>query len=653
MRLLKLELHNFKGLRDFVLEPDGHDVEVRGDNATGKTTIFDAYLWLLFGKDSAGQASFEVKTLDAHGQPLHNLEHSVTGVFELDGMTLELAKTLKETWTKKRGSATATFQGHSTTYAINGVPTKAKEYEQRVAEIAPEALFRLLTNPLYFNESIHWKERRQTLLEVCGDITDADVIAANADLEPLRELLEKRSLEDQMKVSQAERKRINDRMKEIPARIDEVSRSLPVLESSPESAELVAREKVEGLQKQIAAKREQIQRIESGGETAELTKDLRTVEGEIQRLKNEHQHKVDAATNARAKELRELEDSLAELRQQYNAKVREIEAAAAAVTEQHREVLRLRAAWNAENERAFVPPEQPDTCPACGQDIPQERVDEVRQAALEEFNAAKAQTLQDIQARGRARSKTAEEHEEKVEALEAEKEELKSFVEQSIQAVDAKREEPTPEIPAPAELQTLEQRRQDLEKRIADIETGAQDQLDQPRQDLQDLETKLDAARASMATVEQLRKGRARIAELETEQKRLAAEFERLEHELQLCEQFIRTKVELLEDKINSRFAIARFRLFEEQINGGLTETCVMTVNGVPYASMNRAARLQGGLDIINTLAAHHDFHPPVFVDNAEAVTRLPEIESQTIAMYVDAACPGLQVEAAKEPVAA
>ena len=196
MRLITLELRNFKGVKHFVLNAGGQNVSIRGDNATGKTTLYDAMLWLLHDKDSAGQANFEIKTLDKAGNVKHGLDHSVEGVFDLNGTILTLRKVYAEKYTKKRGSATQELTGHTTIRYIDSVPVNASEYKQRVAKISDEEIFKLLTNPLYFNEGLHWQDRRKTLLVVCGDIDDADVIASNDKLSPLAAIMGKRTIEE-------------------------------------------------------------------------------------------------------------------------------------------------------------------------------------------------------------------------------------------------------------------------------------------------------------------------------------------------------------------------------------------------------------------------------------------------------------------------
>ncbi|MDH5299497.1 MAG: ATP-binding protein, partial [Desulfobulbaceae bacterium] len=187
---------NFKGIQSLTLDAAGCDTDVFGDNATGKTTTRDALTWLLFDKDSAFNSKFQIKTLDGAGQVIHELDHAVEGVFALAGKTVTLKKVYVEKWTTPRGSATKELTGHVTEYFIDGVPKKAGEYKVAVAQIASEEQFKLLTSPEFFPAVMPWKDRRRILIDICGDVTDQDVIASSDALAGLPAILNGRTMDD-------------------------------------------------------------------------------------------------------------------------------------------------------------------------------------------------------------------------------------------------------------------------------------------------------------------------------------------------------------------------------------------------------------------------------------------------------------------------
>ena len=232
IRLLELELRGFKGAAAYRLELDGSSAIVRGDNATGKTTLHDAYTWLLFGKDAIGRTSFEIKTLSADGRAKPGVDHGVRGRFAVAGEIVELERVYRETWTKKRGSSTAELTGHTTALSIDGVPVKAKEWTERLEDLfGPEDQLRLLTDPLYFASALPWEKRRRILLELVGDVTEAEAEALEPELEELRKAIGKRTPDEHAKVLAARRKETNAELDRLPVRVDEAARSL---EGAPE-----------------------------------------------------------------------------------------------------------------------------------------------------------------------------------------------------------------------------------------------------------------------------------------------------------------------------------------------------------------------------------------------------------------------------------
>ena len=187
MKLISLTLQNFKGIKGFILDADGQNSNVFGNNGTGKSTLFDAFTWLLFGKNSRDEKDFGIKTLDANGNVIPRIEHRVSAVIEHNGQKLQLTRTYKERWRKQRGAAEAVMVGNTTEYAYGPVgaatPINASEYARVINNLIDEKIFKLITDPLYFNERLSWQERRQLLMQICGDITDEDIVKSNAELE--------------------------------------------------------------------------------------------------------------------------------------------------------------------------------------------------------------------------------------------------------------------------------------------------------------------------------------------------------------------------------------------------------------------------------------------------------------------------------------
>lgn len=647
MKLLRLTLRNFKGIKSFTLDTQGEDVNIFGDNATGKTTLFDAFVWLLFDKDSQNRKDFEIKTLDADRHVIHGLDHEVEAVLDLAGRQVTLRKVYKEKWAKKRGSATAEFTGHTTDYFIDGVPVKKAEYDTRIASICDETVFKLLTNPTYFNEQLHWQERRQILLEVCGDISDGDVIASDPALAKLPEILQGRRLEDHRKVIQVRRTEINRELEKVPVRIDEVQRGLPKIDDIvPE----VLADDIAKLRAERQAKGNERTRLEAGGEITEKQRRLAEIDSELLEIENKYRFLTNSAIQEAAQKLADAED-------QRNAASRELWSLDAQIQDNRNQIERLeqqvknlRERWYQYNNLTFEH-KQDSTCPTCGQAIPEEQLAEAREKALAAFNAGKAERLEAISVEGKELRARINELEQAIDALLKERQkaetELASWEKEvaEVQRTINDLRNQSPDVTKDAAYQQKQAERAAVEREIAQLRESTADAVAAVAAEVERLDQAIRALEATVLRIDQHKCGKARIEELKAQERALAAEYERLEGELYLCEQFVRTKVNLLEDRINSRFKLARFKLFNILINGGVEECCETTYHGVPYGSLNHGARLNVGIDICNTLAEHYGFAPPIFVDNAEAVTQLIPTRGQMIKLVVSGADKALRVE--------
>lgn len=649
IKLERLTARNFKGFRDFALVADGGNVDAFGDNGTGKTTIFDAFMWGLFGKDSTNRTDFEIKELDEVGNVRqHGLDHEVEVVLSLDGRRKVFRRVFAEKWTKKRGSALSEFTGHTTSYFVDGVPVKQGEYTAAVDTVIKEDVFKLLTNPQFFNEQLKWEQRRRILLEVCGDITDEEVIFSNKALEKLPSILSGRSIEDHRKVIAARRADINKELEKIPVRIDEARRSAPNISELDEELLL---EDIQTVRGRIAAKEDEMSRIQSGGEISVKEKQLREIETDMIGIKNELQQETLGCLSRKREEVDLLHREVDQIRRHIDDAQHHIETNRRRAQGCEEEAKRLREEWSKENDQQMPEHHHDTDCPTCGQALPEEQIQEVHDKVLADFNLRKAKRLEQISAQGKeAMEKVAQLQkdverftfvlEENQRAL-VSKQEVLAAEEEGLTALRANMQDPA----ADSRYQQLQSEAGNLRQEIEGLRSSTVAAAGAVREQLAGLRKELESLEAEKAKIGQARAIDQRIFELEKQEKSLAAEFEQLEQELFLTEEFVRTKVSMLEKKINSKFKYARFKLFDQQINGGLKEVCVTTFRGVPYdAGLNNAARINVGLDIINTLGQHYGFTAPIFVDNAEAVTKLIDTDAQVIRLVVSEADKQLRV---------
>lgn len=651
--LERLTLRNFKGIKELVLAANGGDADVFGDNATGKTTMFDGFVWLLFGKDSQNKADFEIKGLDSVGKVLqHKLEHEVEGVFLIDGRRRTFRRVFSEKWTKKRGAATDAFEGHETSYYIDGVPVKKGEYTSEVDSLIKEELFKLLTSPSYFNEQLKKEERRKVLLEVCGDLTDAEVIHGNKELASLPSILGDRDLESHKKVISARCAVINKEIKELPVRISEVQRQMPDV---AELDEELLKEDIAILRNRVESSEAELSRILSGGEVAVKEKRLREIEGELISIKSRMQSDVLDQVALKRDEVNRMHMEVNRYRREIEDKQQRIQQNERQAATRRQEADRLRSEFTELKGLVFEHPEGHDShCSACGQSLPEDQVKAAHDKAEADFNRRLAERKERINTSGKAAVAEAQMYEQEIVRLQGEIEGLKSamqLLQTDLTDAEAELTELRAGVKDPAadpDYASKQAEAATVQQQIRELKASSDEAAAAVRQSILFQRSEIAGMERDLAKFDSIRRAEERVNELENQERELAAEYERLQHELFLCEEFTKTKVSMLDAKINSKFKLARFRLFEDQINGGIKEVCDTLYKGVPYeGGLNNAAKINVGLDIINTLGEHYGFSAPIFVDNAEAVTKLIGTDAQVIRLVVSEKDKKLRIETA------
>ena len=637
MRLDTLKIRNFKGIREFTLVAGCVDTTIFAANGAGKTTIADAVSFLLFDKDSLGQSigqnKFEIK-------PTHNqqAEVEVEATF-INGSPVTLKKIYHEVWQTKRGSAEREFKGNETIYHIDDVPVPQAEYKAKVASFAgDENIFRTLTSPTYFNEQMPdiknlpaWQRRRKILFDISdAKITDEQIIEANLELSDLPKILDGKTPEDRKKIINASKTKLDEKIKGIPARIDEADRGKPEL-TVTNAQTLIA--KLTKLRESLNAKNQEIAQVQAGGGSAELRAKLEKVEAQIKAVVDSHQTKADAALQAKKDDLSNAKDKLAESKrvmQQMTAERGNTEAEISNLTEANKA---LRAEWDRLKASVFS---ASDICPTCGQIMPADQIE----TAKANFNLARAKAMEENKAKGipnAQRIKTCQASIEQVNGAITATQQLIDGFQQQIDSLAAEVEKGAvvDQLGDDPSYRALNDQKAGIEADITKLAEGNTGIVDRLTAEKTAIENEIAENEGHIAKIDLAQNADTRIAELKAEEKKLAAEYATLEKHLFLIESFTRAKVDALTDSINAKFKICKFRLFREQINGGLEDICEVEVDGVPYNSLNHASRIAAGLDIIQVVGDYYNFHPMIFVDGRESVTELPKIDAQVISLVV------------------
>ncbi|MGV8149669.1 MAG: hypothetical protein ACLKAK_07175 [Alkaliphilus sp.] len=630
IKLVSLTLKNFKGIKDLNVN-FGSITNIKGRNKTGKTSIFDAFLWLLFDKDSTDRKEFAVKTYDENNNIIHGLDHEVEAVLDVDGKRINLKKTLREKWTKKRGEAEKVLTGNTTEYHINEVPIKKGEYVNQINQIVDENIFKLISNPLYFNTFLNWKERRDILLEVVGDISDEEVVSSKNELQNLQELLNGQNVDDFKKAAAAKRKKLNDEIKTIPIRIDEINLRLDTTNYDftlkKDDLRLLERE---------------LQEIEEALTDKSKLFELNTKK--YQELSNKKMEFFNHEDDLKIKSMmpfkvlqREIGDLKSEIKQAEGLiEHTNVDYLITRKEDAERRMQELRSEWMTKNEEAVVIDESRFVCPTCERDLETEDIERKREEMLANFNRSKAKELATISLEGSRLKKVKEGHEiliakqkNEIETMATELDALRSSLEHKIE----KLEKMATAKPA------LDEKWHKLQSEIELLAVEKDLDLEEAVDLLQTKKRECRAAINEITVVLQketiIESDKKRIKELLEKERNLAQQIAELEGQEHLCDEFIRTKVDMLDDKINSKFSAVKFKLFNTLINGALEECCETLIDGVPFADANNAAKYNAGIDIINTLTEFYEVSAPIFIDNREGINRLINTRSQLINLIV------------------
>ena len=621
--LKSLDLDYFKGIRSLHIDFNAGMTSIYGDNATGKTTVYDALTWILFDKDSEGNSKFDIKPTGIPG-----VTPTVTALLEINGEPMKLRKTLREKWSKPRGCAVAQYDGDTTEYTIDDVPRKEGEYKRMIAAIIDEGVFKLLTNVYAFARDLPWKERRKQLAEVCGLPDDKAILTSAPQFAELAAALGRRTVDEYKAVLMAERKGTNKTLDSLPIRIDECerrARELDVLDYDKAQVDKA------NLELQNGAVLADLSRLDGGMLLTAAEADVKHYEAELTALDAEntaHRASQNVPVQDERPALRSKADELAStlynLDKMADDCKKNIEAADAQLEE-------YRAVWRSIQAETFTG----DICPTCGQELP---AVEAAQAKAK-FEQDKA----DREARLVKDSDLVKQNQAAQKAQYAELKEKAAQVREEYQRVRAQLDAYIPpEAPAIEDLPGYTERRakvvqyiEEAREKISRIQSDQQAERDRMNSQLSQLNMELTRVSQVLAAKAQLDETRSRVDELKTEQRIQAAALEEIDRKLAMCEDFTRYRCQFITDSVNSRFQLARFRLFVEQVNGGVADCCDVMVGGVAYKGLNKAMKKNVGLDIINTLSEHYGIRVPLVVDNAESVTKLQEIDTQVIRLVV------------------
>ena len=636
-----LTLNNFKGIRYLTLDFTNAETWIYGENGTGKTTVCDAFSWLLFGKDSKGRSdsNFNIKTLDESGKPILKIEHYVSGLLSVDGKSVKLQRRYVEKWVKPRGTTEETLKNHQTEFYVNDVKLATKqEYDSTVASILPEDVSRMITNPFYFT-SLNPDVQKSMLLDMAGDVTDEDVAGLKPEYVELLAQLSGKSLAQYSKEIAARKKAIKDELVVIPSNIETANRLKPEEEDWVAlDAELTEkRTKKAELEASLSDKSKLVE--EEYKRKANIQKAIGEKRISLTKKENELRATADKGRNDVSLKIRDMEYKLKLHEGDLVRKRNEISSYEAQIQRMNTELDTLRGQYRQISQEQLTYPEGAFVCPTCHRQLEADDIAAKQHEMEANFNQSKSARLQANSTKGKGIKATLEETKKKREDALAKVAELEAMIEQIKADIEAQKAS----MPESVDVRQLIESDADciaIRNEIAELENQlTMEAKPVDTTDLKDAIKVLDSAISELvkrlAKREAIERADKEIATLE--EKRIAnnqalADLEKTEF---VMLDFQKAKDNELMKRINGMFQIVSFSFVNEQLNGGEKLTCVCTIDGVPYPDLNDAKKLNAGLDIINAMCKVKGISAPIFIDNRERVNKIIPTISQIINLVV------------------
>lgn len=621
MVIQKMVLKNFKMFKEETIVFTENTVIV-GDNGTGKSSVADAFFWVFFGKSSTGIADIAFPKPILNNEVQHNLETSVS--VTIDGV--EYVRYLNEKYTKK------VFTGHTSSFEIDGLPKKKKDFDVVVSELfGDSSMFRALSG-IYEIARMKWQDRRAML------------VSDNNDIPSLTEEI------DKLKHA---RKKTKEKMKELPARIDELHNSLSGLSLDTEREDITHHE--------LDVVQGRLSEVRNGGANADINNEMQklvaqknALEFELHGVLMDQKHDINKRADAVALRMSEskrgfeesaslVRSEIASLNSLCGIKQNELDSIVRQRVAENEAIVKLREDHRNLASQTFQ--HENANCPTCSQPLTEDMLKESEQ----NFNLNKSKSLEINNSRGKDVAGRIKQLDSSSESISAEIEEilskLESLKEQEKSSVapdtgdlmrefdEIRSEKPRGDKELSKKIAVVNGKIEDLEKSKGtgdtnDIEAELLREIDGLKEQLKEYQDHNATARLDVCTNE-------RIKELREELSESGKTLVSIEAQIAENEDRIMQLIDSIEEDLNKRFRITKWKLFETQVNGGITPCCTPIVNGIPYEKLNTASQMNCGIDIINTISKEKGLSYPVFIDNAESNTNIEKCHSQTIELSV------------------
>ncbi|MEM4270562.1 MAG: AAA family ATPase [Candidatus Pacearchaeota archaeon] len=604
LTLKKLIITNFKGIRSLTVDFGENETKIYGKNAAGKTTTADAFFWLLFDKNSVGEKEFKFKPLDNNGEDIHKILTKVEGFFLVDNISLQLARTWEENWVTHTGEVLEKMEGHIGKYYINEIKVSAKEYKEKIRSLFTEDIFDILATPFGF-ANLDWKKRREILFE----LTNAKKIEENIlsgysdivnDVKKIGKDGFKALLKQKISVLNKEIQRLEIRIEE--ARKDIVNEDT----LNDKERELTAQKQdiikqIEQLQETVKAIEEKIKK--ENEEYLKYVNKKSTIEANIKEIEN----KIQQFTERKERVKLEKEKTIILKKEEVVLLEEELNI----TKEKINELIE-------EQKKGFEVSEEDRVCKLCRQPLPSDLLSSKIKDMEQTFYNKIRLEIQQLKNRG-------ENIKGRINNLQLEIEMLSNITTDNDETAKL--------------LEELNNNKKKLEALIPVEKKEINiNEIESSRKKLYEQKAQIDT---KLSLIEESKRKNEYVKKLEQEYSTQCKEALKLKSKLIAIEKLEQDIANTIEEKVNdlfkNEFVNIKIRMFNRLINEGLEPTCEILIgkNLIPFFNANRGLQINSGCLIANTLANMFNCFIPIFIDNAESVNKIVDINLQKIKLFV------------------
>lgn len=627
IEIKSMTLQNFKKVRSQQID-FSHNMVISGANKVGKTTIYDAYLWAIFGVTSKKNAT--VQTLNSNNEVVHHLETSVTVVLNYnDEREIKVQRILSENW-KNKGTVEEKLQSTTQERLINDVPLSQKEFNEKLDELCPLNKWLVLSN---INIFMTYKvdDRRKMLMSLAGELNEEELMKSY----PLvyKGIIEdKKQLNDLLLQQNTTKKKADEELKLIPAKVQ----AQEVLRVDANFEELKI-QKIK-LDTDIAAVDAALEGVsEKDPEMEEYLKKLQAFNEKVSKAQKAWQDTKIKAIDNLTKLISSASTALLEAENLYTTNSKAYNNNKTSLAEVSIKFDDNIKEWNNANEKEFDY-KQTDVCPVCGRPYTDDMKATEYEHAVAEYNENKSNILIKIQN----------------EAAELKQQML--VLKGNINTYE--------QITKVHDIESVEKARQ-LYNELINQRNEVYNQTWESTSEKVTLDAELTAIEATKPTIKvdatiEENKERKRLLILQRDKlvnqvageevnKRIDAEKEKLNNRsIELsqiiadCSEVIRQikaykkeKINLVEEKVNSYFSLIRWKFYEQnKTNDDEKEICTaIDKDGIDYDNTNDGTVIDMGVDIISGISKASNIFVPLFVDRKESAEYIVHTEQQTICL--------------------